>query len=261
MQRVSLAAVWILLPAPALFGQPASSPLSFEVASVKPASAAIATKDEYSAGYNAGMRAALAAQGLRVRGRSVNVTDNSLRDLIRMAYQVKDYQISAPGWIAQEKYQIAATMPAGATRADVPEMLRTLLEQRFHLKLHRETRKMAVYALVEAKGGAKLTAAPADRRAGPGFAREGQVQALSCSLDAFADLLTKAEDRVVVDTTGITGLYDFDLNYQPETASTAEDTRPTLAAVLRERGLRLERRELPAEVLVIDQADKVPTEN
>src|ERR1035438_6946337 len=153
-----------VLAASAAFGQTAGTPLSFEVASVKPASAPIATKDAYTEGYNAGMRSALAAQGLRVVGQRVTVTDNTLKDLIRLAYQVKDHQISGPAWIATEKYEIAAVMPAGANRSQAAEMLRTLLGQRFHLELHRETRKMAVYALVGGKGGPKLIASPPNGR-------------------------------------------------------------------------------------------------
>src|ERR1022692_5306411 len=125
--RISSMAMRSLIPAIpvalacAAFGQTAGTPLSFEVASVKPASAPIATKDAYTEGYNAGMRAALAAQGLRIVGQRVTVTDNSVKDLIRLAYQVKEYQISATAWMAMEKYEIAATMPEGAKRRQRPE--------------------------------------------------------------------------------------------------------------------------------------------
>jgi len=270
--RISAMAMRSLIPAIpvalacAAFAQTPGTPLSFEVASVKPASTPIATKDAYTAGYNAGMRAALAAQGLRIVGQRVNVTDNSLKDLIRLAYQVKEHQISGPAWMATEKYEIVATMPPGANRSQVPEMLRALLAERFHLKLHRETRKMAVYALVAAKGGPKLTAAagPANGRAGSGWTSSngGRVLAKASSMAAFADLLSKAADRPVIDRTGLTGLYDFDLTYTPELSATAADAGPTLAAALLEQlGLKMERREMQVEVLVIDGADKLPTEN
>lgn len=248
MRWIALACI-LTAPGP-LRGQTPAKPLSFEVASVKPASAPVATKDDYSAGYNAGMRAAMAAQGLRVRGNRVTIVDNSLRDLIRLAYQVKDYQIAAPGWMAEEKYQVDATLPAGATAAQAPEMLRTLLEERFHLKLHRESRKMPVYALVESKGGAKLT--PSQYKAGTTVANPGRAVAVASTVAAFADALSKAEDRIVVDSTGIAGSFDFNLTYTPE----------TLASLLNEQyGLRLEKREQPLEVLVIESADKVPSEN
>src|SRR5579883_3441379 len=156
MALVPTAGALLLLSAWAAYGQ-ADKPLSFDVASVKSASAPITTKDDYTAGYNAGMRSALASFGMRFSGQRGTVTDNTLRDLVRMAYQVKDSQIIAPAWTADEKYEIAATMPEGATRAQAPEMLRTLLEQRFHLKAHRETREMAAFVLLQGPKGAKLT--------------------------------------------------------------------------------------------------------
>lgn len=262
----TLRAAWpgILAACALFFGQTPAKPLSFEVASVKPASAPIATKDEYTEGYNAGLRAAMASQGLRIVGQRVTVTDNSLKDLIRLAYQVKEHQISAPAWMAAEKYEIAAVMPAGATRAQAPEMLRTLLEERFHLKLHREMRKMAVYALVAAKGGPKLTAAPPNVRGAFAMAgaNSGRLVAKSATMSVFADLVTKAADRPVIDGTGLTGLYDFDLTYSAELSATAADPGPALATVLLEQlGLKLEKRDVQMEILVIESADKVPTEN
>jgi uncharacterized protein (TIGR03435 family) len=247
----------------AAFGQTAGTPLSFEVASVKPASVPIATKDAYTEGYNAGRRAALSAQGLRVVGRRVTVTDNTLKDLIRIAYQVKEHQISGPSWIAVKKYEIAALMPAGADRAQAPEMLRTLLEQRFHLELHREMRKMPAYALVTVRGGAKLSAVagPEGRNAMAG-PNTGRVHMKSASLATFADLLSKAADRPVIDATGLGGVYDIDLAYLPELNVAAAESGPALAQALQEQlGLKLERRDIQVEVLVVDRADQVPVEN
>src|ERR1039457_2700417 len=246
--RSLIVAIPVVLASCAAFGQTAWTPPSFEVASVKPASAPIATKDAYTAGYNAGMRAARAAQGLRIVGQRVTVIDNSLKDMIRLAYQVKDHQISGPAWMATERYEIAATMSAGTNLSQVPEMLQTLLKERFHLKLHQETRKMAVYALVVAKGGPKLTAAtaPANGRGGTGWvSSNGRVGAKDSSVASFADLLSKAADRPVIDMTGLTGLYDFDVNYTPSLSATATDADATLeTAVLEQLGLKLEKREM-----------------
>jgi len=258
MLHGSIASMSILLACGASWGQTAETPLSFEVASVK-AIAEPGAKSEFAAGYEAGMRAALADQGIRVRGQSVYVTDHSLRDLIRLAYEVKDHQINGPGWMAEQKYDLAATMPAATHRAQIPEMLRTLLAQRFQLQLHRELRPMTVYVLQAIRSGAKLTAAPA-RRAGMGNGRPGRVMAMSASMSRFAELLAKAEDCPVIDMTGIDGLYDFDLNYEPN-GGTAE-TGPGLATALSEQlGLRLEKRRMPVELLVIDHVEKIPAEN
>ena len=245
MQRLRAAAAIVLLSG-ATFGQTAGR-LAFEVASVKRAAEPATTKEDYVDGYNAGMRAAMASFGLRVRGDRVSVTDNSLRDLIRLAYQVKDHQIAAAPWMATEKYDIVATMPAGAQRSQAPEMLRTLLEERFHLKLHREMRTIAVYALAPAKGGAKLTAAapPANSMYvdAEGSPAVRHLRARSATMAAFAEIVTKAADRPVIDMTGLPGAYDFDVSYAPELSATATEAGPSLATALHEQlGLRLEKR-------------------
>jgi uncharacterized protein (TIGR03435 family) len=260
--RLSLPAALAALFSHLAFAQAPATPLSFEVASVKPASAPIATKDVYTEGYNAGMRAALASQGMRVVGQRVMVTDNTLKELIRIAYGVKEYQITAPAWMANEKYEVNAVMPAGATRGQAPEMLRALLEQRFHLALHRETKQMTVYALIAAKGGPKLTEAPAGGRGAWAGNVSGRVMARSASVAVFAESLSKATDHPVVDATGLKGLYNFELTFMPDAGAGEADTRPTLATALQEQlGLKLEKREMPMEILVIDRADKVPVEN
>ena len=255
MRRI---AILLIAAAPALVGQT----LNFEVASVRPASAEAPAKDDYTAGFNAGARAALAAQGLRIRGQRVTVVDNTLRDLIRLAYEVKEYQISGPGWLGQDKFEIVATMPAGSDRSQAPGMLRNLLEQRFHLKVHSETRVMPVYALEAVKGGAKLNSSTA--RAGSGFANPetGRVLASHYTLAAFAELLSKAADRPVIDTTGIAGFYDFDLRYTADPARATLESPPALGVVLRDQlGLTLVKRDMPIVVWVVDAADRVPTEN
>jgi len=267
--RPVLVAFALLLLSRTSFAQasekPNEKPLSFEVASVKPAPTPIPTKDQYTQGYNAGMRAALASMGMRIAGQRVNITDNTFKDLIRLAWQVKDYQIVAPSWMASEKYEIIANMPPGADRTQAPAMLRTLLEARFHLQLHKEMRQIPVYALVAAKSGPKLTAAagPPNKRGGDAWTDSGggHLRALNSPAAAFADVLTKVSDRPVIDATGLTGIYDFDLTYAPGLSATLTDSGPTLAAALAEIGLKLEKRDTPMEVLVVDRADKVPTEN
>lgn len=247
--------VCFLLASGAALAQTPGSPLSFEVASIRPVGEPPTVKDDYTAGYNAGRRAGLASLGLRIRGQNVELTDQSLKELIRLASGLKGYQIAAPGWMEDAKFDIAARMPAGAARSQAAGMLLTLLEQRFHLTAHRETRTIAVYALVTTAGGATLT--PTAYKNGSANARSGRVVAYASSLERFAELLSIAEKRPVVDSTGIAGLFDFDLAY-----SESEDGGPSLATALREKlGLRLERKQMPVEVLVVDRADRVPTEN
>ena len=74
---------------------------------------------------------------------------------------MKDHQVVGPDWISTDRFNIHATLPAGAARDQVPEMLQTLLEQRFQLKMHRGSKEFPVYAIVLAKDGAsKLKESP-----------------------------------------------------------------------------------------------------
>jgi uncharacterized protein (TIGR03435 family) len=127
----------------------AQTPLAFEVASVKPAApldpAAIAQGK---------MRI-----GMKVDGAILDIGSLSLRDLIRIAYEVKDYQISGPDWMAGmggPRFNIQATLPEGATEKQVPQMLQGLLAERFKLVIHRDNKDHSVYALIVGKGGLKL---------------------------------------------------------------------------------------------------------
>jgi uncharacterized protein (TIGR03435 family) len=138
-----------LLLSTAAFAQ--TPPLTFEVASVKPAGpldpVAIASGK---------MRI-----GMKVDGAICDIASFSLRDLIRTAYEVKDYQITGPDWLgsnpmSSQRFNIQATMPEGATEKQVPQMLQALLADRFKLTFHRDTKEHSVYALIVGKGGSKL---------------------------------------------------------------------------------------------------------
>ena len=94
----------------------------------------------------------------------------SLKSLIVYAYRVKPYQVSGPDWLEQERFDIVAKYPEGATKADAPRMLQSLLEERFGLKVHKSTEERPVLGLVEGRGGPKLKAsaekpAPIDENA------------------------------------------------------------------------------------------------
>ena len=98
--------------------------------------------------------------GMKVDGAICDIGSFSLRDLIRTAYEVKDYQIAGADALGNpldaQRFDIQATLPAGATEKDVPQMLQALLAERFKLAIHRETRDLPVYALIIGKDGPKL---------------------------------------------------------------------------------------------------------
>lgn len=131
------------------FGQ---APKAFEVASVKLSPALDA----------AAFMSGRARIGIKIDAGRIDIASTSLFSVITAAFRVKDYQLTGPDWMKAVMVDIVARLPAGATEDDIPEMLQTLLAERFGLEFHRENREHPEYALVIAKGGAKLKEAVED---------------------------------------------------------------------------------------------------
>src|SRR5579883_1109668 len=90
------------------------------------------------------------------RPANLQLTNMPLRAIITMAYQVKDYQLEGPSWLASERYDIVAKAASGTPEQQLFAMLKTLLAERFNLKAHSETKEMQVDALVATKSGFRL---------------------------------------------------------------------------------------------------------
>jgi uncharacterized protein (TIGR03435 family) len=123
---------------------------AFEVASVRPTTLDL---QQLAAQARSGQ---IPRIGPRVDGARAEYIFVSLKELIILAYNVKPYQITGPDWLGGQRFDIQAKIPDGASRDDVPKMLQSLLEERFQLQLHRETKEHPVLALVVGKGGPKL---------------------------------------------------------------------------------------------------------
>ena len=248
----------------------------------------------------------------------------TLRQLVSEAYQVMPFQIVCPDWFLQDRFDIAARMPAGARPEDARLMLQSLLEERFKLALHRELREEPVAALVVGQGGPKLTESPSGPRPNSADSGEGPpgsrgpapvtkkqaspfggmmgnvavsftINQATSSVRFDAKRLTMADlarflmnfgagnGRPVMDMTGLKGDYDvildvpfsmFGLNAADEGIAPGGDAQtprpaeyasdPGLGTVmhsLRSCGLDLKNTRAPVEHLVIDHAEKKPTEN
>jgi uncharacterized protein (TIGR03435 family) len=133
----------------------ATTPLAFEVATIKPAP---------PMNPMAIMQGKLHV-GMKVDAARVDIGFMSLGDLIMAAYKIKRHQVVAPDWAFTERYDILAKMPQGANKDQVPEMLQSLLAERFGLKFHREGKEQSIYALVVGKGGHKMKDTPAEEEA------------------------------------------------------------------------------------------------
>ena len=121
---------------------------TFEVASIKPAAPLDMAK--IAAAVQAGQMPKI---GPHVDQARAEYTYVSLKELIILAYKVKPYQVTGPDWMASQRFDIVAKMPEGASKDDAPKMLQTLLEERFKLAVHRDSREHPVLALVLAREG------------------------------------------------------------------------------------------------------------
>jgi uncharacterized protein (TIGR03435 family) len=137
--------------------QAATASLEFEVASVRPSAPLDMAK--VMADMQAGK---MPNVGMHVNGLRAEYIYLTLKELITIAYKVKTYQITGPDWLGSQHFDIAARMPEGSSKDDVPKMLQALLEDRFKVAVHRETQQHPVLALVVGKGGPKMKESPGD---------------------------------------------------------------------------------------------------
>lgn len=229
--------------------RPNGAPLpSFDVASVKPAPPPMG-------GYNSSMN---------VSPGRLTCTNVTLKKLLARAYSLKDYQVSGPEWMNTELYTIVASMPADTSGDDLLEMVQSLITERFQLVSHRETKEMPVYELVVGKNGSRLKAVEFGR--GSTSVTPGKLVAQGVPLRNFTDQLSRFLNRPVLDKTGLTGVFDFTMEWSPDgkTSDAAGDlpVGPSLFTAVQEQlGLKLESRKAPIETLVVDRAEKIPTGN
>jgi len=264
-----------------------AAPLSFEVASIKPAPPPdMAHPFRGSGAYRPGQ---------------FTLEETSLRTLILLAYDVPGYQRSAVIGLPpiRDYFEVVAKVPDGTDRAQFCQMLQNLLAERFGVETHYAEKEVPGYDLEVAKGGPKLKDAekpspdapeqsfdwPADGwpflppgKPSIGFyGRRGAVLThLAARMQGIPDLIRQLEfvsERPIVDKTGLTGIYDFTMDFiVPGTATPPQDSGdaseaasepgPDLAAALeRQLGLRLVSSRTTDKVLVVDKFNPTPTAN
>jgi len=179
-----------------------------------------------------------------------------LKALMQLAYGVKDFQISGgPGWTESERYDVLAKAAEGTnpSQEQLKLMIQALLVERFHLKIHRETRDPTIYSLVVGKGGQKLQASAGASVPGMSMG-PGQLTGKKITMKMLAGMLEQQLDRVVADNTGIQG--DFDVKLEWAKDQTADAGASIFTTIQEQLGLRLESQKGPVEVLVIEGAEK-----
>jgi uncharacterized protein (TIGR03435 family) len=261
-------------PAPA-----AAQSLKFEAASIRLS----AGPPTVSAGFQPGGRYTVTAR---------------ISQLLLTAYPAANRQlVGAPGWVTQDWYDVAATAGREATRAEMQEMIRTLLIERFNLLAHEEVRDLPVFNLVLAREDGRLgpdmarstldcAEAEEQRRAGARpVASNGapacgsgntvsladatpggpQVRVIStvasgATIESLAGSLAGRAGRTIIDRTGLTGRFDYRLRYAFDTQQAGGDAPAIFTAVQEQLGLRLQPATAPLPVLIIDRIER-PTEN
>jgi uncharacterized protein (TIGR03435 family) len=188
--------------------------------------------------------------------------------LIVRAYGITNLQLIGPEWLRTTQFDIAANVPAGATKEQVAEMWRNLLAERFHLEVHHESRETPQFDLVVAKNGSKLKPAPDDSappRMGSLGRRRPDFTYLHFPKTTMAGLvstLSNEANKPVNDVTGLTGNYDVELSWNPDFAAAGPDSPPELSKALQEQlGLELKSKKAPLDMLVVDRMDETPSGN
>ena len=249
-----------------MFGQTTPKPLEFEVASIRP----------HPAG-DTSSRLGLVPGG-------VNGTNVTLLQLIRTAYQIDEFQlVGAPGWVSDERWDVMArnsslipddpnTIPVtqrAILQPQLEEMLRSLLADRFQLVARRESRQQSVYFLIVGNRGHKLSQTTDASNSVSTNANNGRNLATfsGSSMGRLAQQISRRVGTPVIDRTGLSGTYDFKLEWTSElgepgaAANPADSSAPSIFTAVQEQlGLRLESGKGLADVLVVERAAR-PSEN
>jgi uncharacterized protein (TIGR03435 family) len=250
----------------AAFCQSAAAPPSFDVAELKVNKSGA---PNYTADFS--------------KGGQVTARNVPLNLLIAAAFHIRPEELqNAPAWAGSERFDLIAKAAPTTPEADLRRMLLTLLEDRLKLAAHMEQKVMPVYALVVAKGGPRNLTPSTPSRPGEKICPDIEPaapsdEAMRCSHTNMAQLagelgsLRREIEAPVIDQTGLSGSYDFQLSYTPARRLTdvdSGDRRSPMGsgislfnALQAQLGLKLESRKLPVPVVVVDHVERTPTEN
>lgn len=214
-------------------------------------------------------------------GTTLRLANRQLREIIMIAYGIGGRQIEGPPWLMNPRggvadvprFDIVAKVPGDAKREDVPAMLQNLLADRFKVRVHHEPRQITIYALELGKAGLAIQPAPENSASQSGCKRnlfgENGVTTAVCQNMTAAQLAQQLQtlspayfpDGPIVDTTGLTRAYDFTFQWITQQQRMEGQEGPSMLDAMDKLGLHIEKRKGDADVLVVDQAEQMPTEN
>jgi uncharacterized protein (TIGR03435 family) len=206
---------------------------------------------------------------------SYEVRNATMLDLISIGWggYPPDRIVGGPNWLELDRFDVIGRMPPGATAEDRRLMLRPLLERRFKLVVHTDTRSLPGYALTagkkiqikEADGKGDIGCKPAGGPSAPGLMK---FACRNVSMAAFAEALRTMgagqyfEYQSVSDHTGLEGRWNFDISWSSRMMGLYQSDSPSFPEALEKQlGLKLERVPVPTPVLVVDSVNRRPTDN
>src|SRR5580658_5216651 len=239
------------------FGQAADAP-AFEVASVK--------INATGAGEGPGR----GRETITPSPAGVTMKNVRLKSVVEWAYHLQAIQVSGPGWLDDNRYDVVAKT-AGEVPTDRQRvMMQTLLAQRFKLTSHSETKEMPAYVFTVAKGGHKLrqSESEGEMELKPSGGNRMAASFSRVTLAQLAEFASSPLQGIVVDQTGLKGSYDFTLDMSPFMGG--GDFKPTgiedvvtmiIQAAKEQLGIIIEQKKVPAELLIVEHVEKIPVEN
>jgi uncharacterized protein (TIGR03435 family) len=258
----------ILALAASVFAQNPARP-EFEVASVR-----VSNPDNLAVSYMPTLNVP--------PGGTLRISNRRLDEIIMVAYGIGGNQLSGPRWHTElttdprqvTRFEIIAKVPENAAKDQVPLMLQNLLEDRFKLKVHRESRPTQVYSLEVAPNGHKLNTTVGIPGRAPGCTRAiGGGEDYSAAADCYSVTMAQFAQQIpalapayfregpVVDHSGLTGAYDVRLEWRTLAEIEAGADGRTMYEAVKKLGLNLEKKRENAEMLVVDHCERLPTEN
>jgi uncharacterized protein (TIGR03435 family) len=253
----AVALVWGVMLGPMGYGQSDNAKPQFQVMDARPSAKGTNPYTNISGGV--------------LRGERYDLHKATTLDLIRIAYAVDaDKVVGGPSWLELDRFDVAGKAPESTSPETLKLMLQALLEDRFRLAVHKDTRPLPGFALAAGKGKPKMK--PAAETSDPGCQSQTASGAVvfvcrNMSMDAFAQRLRgMAGDYLtlpVTNATGLEGIFDFELkwNARSQVLSPGAERTTIFDAIDQQLGLMLEPRKIPMPVLVIDRVDEKPTPN
>jgi len=251
----------------------------FEVVSIHPS-----PPPDYAHGMTVGCSGGPVGYGDPSLFRCQNIGPSTL---ISMAYSLKPYQFPTPEWMKDVRIDISAKIPEGTAKDQFPLMMKTLLVERFKLAVHWEKKEMTGYDLLLAKGGAKFKESKGEpegddvawnmQKDAEGYpvlpGNKSTMAAIAGGystqrwanepVESIAGMLEFRLNGAVDNATGLTGKYDMLLHWIMDGGRVSDDIHgPTLLQALQDQlGLRVQKKKVTVDVLVVDHLEKAPTEN